>query len=223
MDDHQRQARRTDVLLCAGVDHAELLDRHRPRQDVRGHVGHQRHAGAGDTLGGNLDAVDGFVGADVQVGGERIEADFLGRRQAGELALLGRGGDADIAKALRLLDRLLRPGTGDDVIRRTPRQQVHRDLRELLRRPALQEQHLVLLGDAHQIAQVGFRLLEDGHEFLAAMAHFHDAATRAVPVQQLGLRLQQHFFRQRRRSGAEIPDPPHQASPLSLLSDASEF
>jgi hypothetical protein len=67
----------------------------------------------------------------------------------------------------------------------------------MLRRPALQEQHLVAGGNAHQLAQVGFGLLDDAGELLAAMAHFHDAATGAVPVEQLFLRLTQDLFRQR--------------------------
>eukprot|EP00825_Cyclidium_porcatum_P045364 TRINITY_DN6885_c0_g1_i1.p4 TRINITY_DN6885_c0_g1~~TRINITY_DN6885_c0_g1_i1.p4 ORF type:complete len:115 (-),score=39.82 TRINITY_DN6885_c0_g1_i1:84-428(-) len=68
-------------------------------------------------------------------------------------------------------------------------QQVHRDLGKLLRRPALQEKHLVLLGNPHQLTQVGFGLVENGHELLAAMAHLHHAATGTMPVKQFFLCL----------------------------------
>jgi len=65
--DHDGQPGRSDVLLRAGKDHAVFRDVDHARQDVRRHVGHDRHV-AGIRHEVKLDAVDGFVGADVQIG-----------------------------------------------------------------------------------------------------------------------------------------------------------
>src|SRR5690606_16683521 len=67
-DDGHHQTGRADVLLGAGIDHAELRHVHRTGQDVGGHVHHQRHvAHLGHPV--ELHATDGFVAAVVQVGG----------------------------------------------------------------------------------------------------------------------------------------------------------
>lgn len=57
----------------------------------------------------------------------------------------------------------------------------------------LQEQDLVVGGDAQQRAQVGLRLGGDGHELLAAVAHLHHAHAGALVVDQVALRLLQHL------------------------------
>ena len=58
--DQHDQARGADILLGARVDQAEPRDVQRPRQDVRGHVGNQRHvADIGNLL--ELDAMNGLV------------------------------------------------------------------------------------------------------------------------------------------------------------------
>jgi hypothetical protein len=103
--------------------------------------------------------------------------------------------------ALRLGDRSLRPVAGVDVVRRAAgRQQVERHRGVLALRAALQEQHLVMRGDAQQRAQVAFRFLGDRHEVGAAMAHFHDGHAGAVPVEQLLLRALEHRLGHRRRA-----------------------
>jgi hypothetical protein len=63
----ERQPGRADVLLRAGVDQAVARDVDRPRQDVRRHVGDQRH-GAGVRRPVVLEADDRLVRADVDVG-----------------------------------------------------------------------------------------------------------------------------------------------------------
>ena len=75
------------------------------------------------------------------------------------LAGPGRAGDVDVAveevrDRLRLGDRLLAPRAGHDVVRdRAVLEEVHRDLREQLRGAALEEEHLVRVADAEQLAQ----------------------------------------------------------------------
>jgi hypothetical protein len=71
-DDDHRQPGRAGVLLRAGVDHAELRDVDHPGQDVRRHVGDERHvAGLGRPL--VFDAADRLVRADVHVRGIAVE------------------------------------------------------------------------------------------------------------------------------------------------------
>jgi hypothetical protein len=108
---------------------------------------------------------------------------------------------------LRFLDGLLRPLAGVQIVGAGfAAQQVHRHHGELARRPALQEQHLVVGGNAHHFAQVGFGFGRDAHEFLAAVAHFHHRHTTAVPVDHFGLHLLQHILGQHGRAGAEVID-----------------
>jgi hypothetical protein len=92
-------------------------------------------------------------------------------------------------------------------------EQVHRDHFELKRGAALQEQHLVVGGNAHQFAQVGFGLGVDGHVFLAAVAHFHDRLAAAVPVQEFVGSLFENGLGQCRGACAEIEDPCHNQPP----------
>src|SRR6185436_1913385 len=92
----------------------------------------------------------------------------------------------------------------------SPCQQVHRDLRELQRRAALQEQHLVVVRDRQELAQVLFRLRRDRHEFLAAMAHLHHAHAGAAPVEHFVAGARQDFLGQDRRPRAEIKNSGHQ-------------
>ena len=81
----------------------------------------------------------------------------------------------DGADALRFLQRLLRPGAGDDVVGgRARREQVHRHHRELQRRAALQEQHLVRRRNVAERAQVGLGPREDVLEGLRAVADLED-------------------------------------------------
>ncbi len=192
--DDDGEAGRADVLLRAGVDHAEFRHVDRARQDGRRHVGHQRHAAG---VGGpeNLHAADGLVGRVVHVGGVGIELPLILCRRVAEVLVFARRHHVHRAVALGFLDRLLRPLAGVEVIGAGfAAQQVHRHHGELRRRAALQEQHLVVGGDAHQLAQIGLGLGGDAHEFLAAMAHFHHRHAAAVPVDHLGLHLLQHFL-----------------------------
>ncbi|MOA58111.1 hypothetical protein D3C78_1824410 [compost metagenome] len=81
------------------------------------------------------------------------------------------------------------------------RRQVQRHHGELLRGAALQEQDLVTGRDRHQRAQILLGIVDDLHELLAAMAHFHHAHAGAVPVQHFRLGGCQHFVGQYGRTG----------------------
>ena len=83
-------------------------------------------------------------------------------------------------------------------------QEVHRDEREQLRRPALQEQHVVRVAEAEQLLAARDRLIDDGVEFLAAVADLGDAEALALVVEQRRGGLFEHLGRQHRGAGTEI-------------------
>ena len=135
-----------------------------------------------------LDAVDGFVRRVVDVGGIGIELPRRARRDRAEFAFRAARGDAHLRQRFRLLRRLLAPMSSDDVIDvLVAAREIHRNLRKMLRRTALQEQHFVVGRDGHQGTQIAFGFLRHGNEILATMADFHDAGAGLSPFQHLGL------------------------------------
>src|SRR4029077_10657539 len=128
-------------------------------------------------------------------------------------ALFGGCGDVHIAIALRLLDRLLRPFAGRDVVRSAlAAQEVHRHLGELQRGAAGEEQHLVVGRHGKQLAQVLLGLRGDADEFAPAMAHLHHRHAAAVPVEHLVAGAGKDFRGQHRGARAEIEDARHQCT-----------
>jgi hypothetical protein len=150
--DDGRHARRPHVLLGAGVEERVLRDVEGPAEDVGGGVADERDR-ADLGLRAPLGTEDRVVRRVVDVGGVRVELDLVLARDTGEALRLGRGGNLDAADLLGLLDGGLRPRPCDDVVgRAVGGQEVHRHHRELQRRAALQEQDLVPLGDAEDLA-----------------------------------------------------------------------
>ena len=207
-DDGDDHAGRADVLLRATVHDAVLGDVHRLGQEARRHVGHQVLA-LGVRQRVELRAVDGVVLADVDVVG------VFGHRQVGAVGNVGErlvlaGGDgARVAVDLGFLEGLLRPRARDDVVRHAVLHEVHRHGSELLRRAALQEQHAVVVGDAHELAKVGFGRLDDVRERGRAVAHLHDRHAGARVVEHLGCGLLEHLLRQNRGTCRKVVHPAH--------------
>ena len=171
-DYDQGQAGGAYVLLGPGIDEPVAGDLDGTREQGGGHVRHQGLVADLRDIG-ELHALDGLVGGVVDEGGIRGQLEVRLGRDPGEAARLGGGGDVHGAIALGLADGLLGPGAGVDVVGPvTAAQQVHRDHGELGRGPALEEQDLVVVGDVEDLAQVGLGLGGDGHEVLAAVAHF---------------------------------------------------
>src|SRR5437773_1684227 len=143
----------------------------------------------------------------------RVLAHIPVLRRIGEVLVLGARGNVHVAEALRLLDRLLRPFAGRDVIGcALAVQQIHRHLGELQRRAALEEQHPVVLRYREQLAQIllGFGSYAD--ELLAAMAHLHHRHAAAVPVEDLVAGAGKDFGGEHRRPRAEIENTGHQCT-----------
>ena len=208
MHDH-RHSRRTEVLLQAGVDHAELPVVDDPRQDLGGLIGDQRHA-AGLRKPLPTGAAHRVVAGDVQVGGGLVDA---GRSDGGDAAeAVGRSGGKhlDGGKGLRIIDGQLRKIAGLGVQAgpggRTPGQ-VERQGGELHARAAVHEENAVVGGDGGQFAQQRLGLVLDRLELLAAVADLDDRGAHTAVVEELVANPLHNRQRQHGRPGTEIVNP----------------
>ena len=149
-------------------------------------------------------AVDGLVLADVDVIGVLGNVQIGAVGDVGEILVGGGGDDLYLAILLGLGNRLLGPRAGLHIARLAVLHQVHGDHGELHRAAALNEQHLVVVGNVHQLTQIGFRIRRDLLEHLGAVAHLHDAHTAAAVVHHLVPDLLQHGLRHHSGTGGEI-------------------
>ena len=216
-DDHHHSGR-ADVLLGSGVDHAELRDVEGPPEEVARHVGDQRHgAGVGEAPGAvdiELHAVYGLVRGDVQVGGRGIDLHLGGRRHAGVALLLAfsdadaldrHGGPEQRRDKLRLAERLLAPGAGDEVLGGLPLlEEVHGHLGEQRGCPTLEKQDLVARGDAEELPDEGDGLVVNPLVLLAAVAVLHHRHAAPREVEELFAGALQSGKRKGGGSGVEI-------------------
>ena len=102
-----------------------------------------------------LGALDRVVRGHVDVGGAGRERAFGVGRDPVEPVGRRRARLVDRPDAPGLLDRLVGPGAGHDVVRRGPGgQEVHRHHRELEAGATLEEEDLVAVGDVRQLPDV---------------------------------------------------------------------
>jgi len=202
-DDDHHHAGRAYILLHTGVDHAIVGDIAGLGEEHGGLVGHQDMAlGIGELIPG--DAVDGLILADVDIVG------ILGNVQVGavgniaEILILGGGGHNDLTVLLSLGNGLLGPGTGLYIHSLAVLHQVPGNGGELQGGTALDEQDLVVIGNVHQLTQVGLGLVDDLLEHLGAVAHLHDAHTAAAVVHHLVTDLLQDGLRHHGRTGGKV-------------------
>ena len=205
-NDHERHARRPEVLLRAGVDQPEPADVDRPAEHVGRGVGDERRrSDVGQRL--PLGALDRVVGGDVHVGRAGRQLQLLLRGDARVVVGLRRPGDVDRADLLRFLDRLVGPRAGVDVVGgRARAEQVHRHHRELQRGAPLQHEDLVVRRHARQRADVLDRAVEHVLERLRAVADLHDRHADVGQRDQIALRLLEHRKRQDGGAGGEVVD-----------------
>ena len=160
-DDGHGEAGGGHVLLGAGEDDAVLAHVHRTGQDVGGHITHQGHvAGVGDVL--PLGAVDGVVGAVVEIGRLGVQLQLVLGGDVGVVPVLTGGGQVDGAVLLGLLVGQVGEVAGDGVVglaRLTDEIQGHGG--ELGGGAALEEEDLVALGDLQQAAEFGLGVVKD--------------------------------------------------------------
>ena len=173
-DDDQRDTGRAEVLLRARVDQGVARDVDGLAEHVRRGVADQRRVTEA-RLVLELDAVDRLVRGHVHVGRARRQPRVAGLRDAGEVLGLVGERHAGGANPLGFLQGLLAPRPRDDVVGRRARgQQVHRHHRELGAGTALQEQHVVVGGDAGQLPKRGVGVADHLLEGLRAVADLQD-------------------------------------------------
>ena len=160
-DDDHGEAGGSHVLLGAGEDDAVLAHVHRTGQDVGGHIAHQGHvAGVGDVL--PLGAVDGVVGAVVEIGRLGVQLQLVLGGDVGVVPVLAGSGQVDGAVLLGLLVGQVGEVAGDGVVglaRLADEVEGHGG--ELGGGAALEEEDLVALGDLQQAAELGLGVVKD--------------------------------------------------------------
>ena len=122
-----------------------------------------------------------------------VERDLVHVGNVSVRFILGGRDLAGIAVDLTFLPCLFGEIARNDVVRLARVHEVERNRRKLLARAALYEEHAVILGDVHQFAQVGFRLLHDGGKRLVAVGNFAHAHAGAGEIQKLFLRFFQYL------------------------------
>ena len=162
-NDNDNHASRTDVLLNTAVHQTILRNVDRLGKEARGNIAYQRNVARFRKLM-VMRSVDGLVFADVNVIGILTELKLIHVGDVGEVAIFTRSHTASITEQLSFLERLLRPRTRNDVIGLAVQHQVHGDGGKLLSCTTLQEQHLVVVGDVHKVAKIGFGFLDDALE-----------------------------------------------------------
>ncbi len=178
----------------------------RAAEDVRRGVVDQGHVAQGRQAV-PLGALDGVVRRHVDVGGIRREFAFGVGRDPVERRALGQAGHVHVADAPGLLDGLLGPGPGVDVVRgRALGQQVHRDHRELEAGPTLEEQDPVAVRHPGEPSDVGLGLADDRFEGRRTVADLHDGHPDAGQADEIALDLFEDGQGQHRRPGREVVD-----------------
>ncbi|MNT46679.1 hypothetical protein D3C72_1833430 [compost metagenome] len=155
----------------------------RGRVDDQRHIGRAQRGGVGPVH--ELDAADGFIAAQVQVGRFLAHVPGVDRRHPGQRRLLtaiqldglfAACRHMGAAIAASFLVRTLGPMARHDEVggrcAATPHE-IHGNDGVFPGTAALHEHDRVIGGQAQKIAQVGFRFIADLHEVLAAMGHFH--------------------------------------------------
>ena len=160
-DDDHCQAGGSHVLLGAGVDDAVLGHIYGHGENVGGHVAHQRYiAGLGDIA--PLGAVDGVVGAVVEVAGLGVQLQLVLGRDVGVVAILRGGGQVDLAELASLLIGQVGEITRHRIVGLSGfADEVEGNHRELAGGAGLKEQNLVSLRNTHNPAQLILGLLKN--------------------------------------------------------------
>ena len=156
-----------------------------------------------------LNAVDGLIGADVDI--LTVATQLPARRiwQAGVSISLAAGGQPGGAEPAGFLERLLAPASGHHKIHRPALREVQGNDGVLGQSATLHEQDFEVVRHRQKFTQISLGMLVNGDELLAPVAHFHHAHAAAVPVQHFGSRFHQNLLRHGSRSGGEIKGSNH--------------
>ena len=132
--------------------------------------------------------------------------------------LILRGSDrARLTVTSGLLVCLLCPLTRNDIIRlAASRHQVHRHHRKLCGSTALKEEHFIMIGNIHDIAQIFFCCVDNRLIFLGTMRHLHHGLTRFAIFEQLCRRRLQNLLGKHRGTCTEIVYSCHKISSFCM-------
>ena len=117
----------------------------------------------------------------------------FGRIDSGDIRIiirLGTGDDVDIGVFCRLFGRARGKIAAIYIVGAAAYREVQGHGGELTGRAALEQEHFIVIGNGHQLAQERDRFIEDFQINLGAMAHFHHTHAATAEVG--------HFFRRRR-------------------------
>ena len=164
-DDYQCKAGWADVFLRSRVYHAEIVDIDHSGHYLAGHIRYQRRIGFRKRRISYPS--DGLIRTDMHVRGIGRKVQLGLQRHPNIVFLLARPGNIDRTAEFGFFYRLRGPASRVDVIGNLAlRSQIHRNHRELQARPALQEQHLVVVRYAHQLTDLRLCLIHHRLKFL---------------------------------------------------------
>ena len=212
--DDDLDAGRAAVLLHAGMDEAVLAHVDRLGEEHRALVRHE-HVTLGVRQRVDAIAIHGLVLADVDEGGviANVEVGEIGNPR--EVIALAVDEQLGVTQDLGLLVSLLGPAARDDVIGLAIGGEVHEHRREEQRVATLQEEHLVVVRNGQQLAQIGLGLGDDLREGRRTMTHLHDGHAGALVIEHLARRLLQDLLGEYRRTGGEVVHACHDLTFLS--------
>ena len=128
--------------------------------------------------------VNGVVHADINIVGVLTEHGLVCLGDVGEGLVCGGSDRLCVAVALRLLESLLCPLTGYDVVSLVILvHEVEGNHRELRGAAALKEQNLVVIGNVHYLSEKRLSILDNLVIGLAAVGHFQYALAAALVVE----------------------------------------
>ena len=190
-DYYDGNARAGNILLRAGINHAELIYVVHFGQNVAGHIADERfdrrefsHAAA----------VNGVVAGAVDVIDIASERRVVKVRDIGEVFVFAGRRNPDVAVFLRFLVCLFRKVSGHDIIGAAFFQKVEGNCFELRRRAALHEKHVVVVGNVHKLAEKGDTFVVNGLVNLAAVRRLDNGNAAAFEIDEVFLCFKQNFL-----------------------------
>ena len=199
LNDAEGDACHAEVLLSTAVNHAVLADIDRTGEDVATHVCNHGHRAV--EVCENLGAVDGVVRRDMEVVGISRDGEVLG--DVGKVPVGTRCHLHHFAEELGLLLRLGSPDAGVQ-IGSLLLQEVVGHHAELQTCTAAEEYDAVAFGDAEQLLEKGYSLVNYGLEVLGTMTCLHQGEAASLELEAGSSGCLHHFLGKNGRAGIEI-------------------
>ncbi|MNE13268.1 hypothetical protein D3C80_1060970 [compost metagenome] len=191
--DNNSYTGRSQIFLCSGIYHPELINIKRFAQNVARHIRDQWHAACIRILL-ELSTFNRFVGGNVQISCIFRERQIAHIRNRHILVLFRGCCYKCFTDQFCFFYRFVGPAACFDITcSLTFCKQVHRQHSKLSRSSALKEEHFVPLWVSKQIQQTTGSFVMNPFIYLAAMGHFHNGHSCTLKINKLRLRTFQHF------------------------------